>query len=202
METVESFLAQPVEELLDGIASETPAPGGGSVSALVVAMAAGLVALAAGFACAQGDAAAPTAARAAEPRPTTAPLAPGDSAAYEEVLTAMRLPTNLEPEVRNKTIGNALARAAEIPLEIAGRAARASANLVEINLGTTASDPRVAIARARVAAAREAADRALALGPEPASATGSAPGTASCVLPPGSGRSGRASRPRRSPRRP
>lgn len=197
METVESFLAQPVEELLDGIASETPAPGGGSVSALVVAMAAGLVAMAARFSIGPWDEAEATVERADELRRTTAPLAPGDSAAYEEVLTAMRLPTNLEPEVRNKTIGNALARAAEIPLEIAGRAARvaelaaqvaehgnpnlrgdavagallaagaarASANLVEINLGTTASDPRVAIARARVAAAREAADRALALGP-------------------------------------
>ena len=197
METVESYLAQPVEALLDGIASETPAPGGGSVSALVVAMAAALVAMAARFSIGHWDEAEAVAARADELRRTTAPLAPGDSAAYEEVLTAMRLPTNLEPEVRNKTIGNALARAAEIPLEIAGRAARvaklaaqvaeqgnpnprgnavagallaagaarASANLVEINLGTTASDERVAIARARVAAAREAADRALALGP-------------------------------------
>jgi formiminotetrahydrofolate cyclodeaminase len=197
METLESFLAQPVEELLDGIASETPAPGGGSVSALVVAMAAGLVAMAARFSLDHWEGAEQAAARADELRVGTTPLAPGDSAAYEEVLTAMRLPTNLEPEVRNTTIGNALARAAEIPLEIAGRAARvaelaaqvaeygnpnlrgdavagallaagaarASANLVEINLGTTASDERVAIARSRVTAAQEAADRALAVGP-------------------------------------
>jgi methenyltetrahydrofolate cyclohydrolase len=197
METLESFLAQPVDELLDGIASDTPAPGGGSVSALVVAMAAALVAMAARFSLEHWDGAAEAVEQAEALRASATPLAPGDSAAYEEVLTAMRLPKDLEPEVRNTTIGNALARAAEIPLEIAGQAARvaelaatvaergnpnlrgdavagallaagaarASANLVEINLGTTASDERVSRARARAAAANAAAERALATGP-------------------------------------
>jgi formiminotetrahydrofolate cyclodeaminase len=197
METLESFLAQPVDELLEGIASDTPAPGGGSVSALVVAMAAALVAMAARFSLEHWYGAAEAVEQAEALRASATPLAPGDSAAYEEVLTAMRLPKDLEPEVRNTTIGNALARAAEIPLEIAGQAARvaelaatvaergnpnlrgdavagallaagaarASANLVEINLGTTASDERVSRARARAAAANAAAERALATGP-------------------------------------
>ena len=197
METLESFLAQPVDELLEGIASDTPAPGGGSVSALVLAMAAALVAMAARFSLEHWDGAAEAVEQAEGLRASATPLAPGDSAAYEEVLTAMRLPKDLEPEVRNTTIGNALARAAEIPLEIAGQAARvaelaatvaergnpnlrgdavagallaagaarASANLVEINLGTTASDERVSRARARAAAANAAAERALATGP-------------------------------------
>jgi formiminotetrahydrofolate cyclodeaminase len=197
METLESFLAQPVDELLEGIASDTPAPGGGSVSALVVAMAAALVAMAGRFSLEHWDGAAEAVRQAEGLRASATPLAPGDSAAYEEVLTAMRLPKDLEPEVRNTTIGNALARAAEIPLEIAGQAARvaelaatvaergnpnlrgdavagsllaagaarAAANLVEINLGTTASDERVSRARARAAAANAAAERALATGP-------------------------------------
>jgi formiminotetrahydrofolate cyclodeaminase len=197
METLESFLAQPVDELLEGIASDTPAPGGGSVSALVVAMAAALVAMAGRFSLEHWDGAAEAVEQAEGLRASATPLAPGDSAAYEEVLTAMRLPKDLEPEVRNTTIGNALARAAEIPLEIAGQAARvaelaatvaergnpnlrgdavagsllaagaarAAANLVEINLGTTASDERVSRARARAAAANAAAERALATGP-------------------------------------
>lgn len=197
VETLDSFLAQRVDELLEEIATDTPAPGGGSVAALVVAMAAGLAAMAARFSLEHWDEAAGAVEQADALRASAIPLAPGDSAAYEEVLTAMRLPKNLEPEVRNKTIGNALARAAEIPLEIAGQAAqvaelaalvaehgnpnlrgdavaaallasaaaRAAANLVEINLGTTASDERIARARSRVAAAAEAAERALALDP-------------------------------------
>ena len=58
-------------------------------------------------------------------RERVTPLAPGDGQAYAEVLAALRLPTDLEPEVRNEAIGNALARAAEIPLAIAGEGARA-----------------------------------------------------------------------------
>jgi methenyltetrahydrofolate cyclohydrolase len=195
--TVEAFLRQRLGEFLDTIAAETPAPGGGSVAGLVAAMAAGLVAMAARFSAASWPDAAAVVTRADELRRRLAPLAPRDSEAYEEVLTATRLPNDLEPEVRNAAVGNALARAAEIPLEIAREASevaalgalvaergnpnlrgdavagavlaaaavRASAKLVEINLGTTATDGRIALAREHVAAADEAAARALAAGP-------------------------------------
>jgi methenyltetrahydrofolate cyclohydrolase len=194
--TVTDFLAQPLEELLEEIASDKPAPGGGAVAAIVVAMAAGLVAMAARFSR-EWEEADEVCERADALRRRVAPLAPADAAAFEEVLTAMRLPKHLEPEVRNTAIGNALARAAEIPLEIAKEAsevavlgalaaekgnpnlrgdavaatflahaaARVAANLVTINLGTTERDERVARAREHVAAAEEAVERALAVGP-------------------------------------
>ncbi|MBA2537004.1 MAG: cyclodeaminase/cyclohydrolase family protein [Actinobacteria bacterium] len=122
MLTVETFLGQSIEKLLDDIASETPAPGGGAVAAVVVAMAAGLVAMAARFSQKHWPDASGVVERAEALRRRVAPLAPADAQAYEEVLTAFRLPKDLEPEVRNTTIGNALARAAEIPLEIAKEA--------------------------------------------------------------------------------
>jgi formiminotetrahydrofolate cyclodeaminase len=118
-----TFLDARFEQLLDEIAAETPAPGGGSVSALVAAVAAGLVAMAARYSKQQWDGAGDAAGRAEQLRAHVAPLADADAAAYEEVLTAMRLPRHLEPEVRNEAIEHALSRAADIPLVIAEAAA-------------------------------------------------------------------------------
>lgn len=120
--TVAEFLDQRLTELLDDIASETPAPGGGAVAGVVVAMAAGLVAMAARFSEKHWEHAPGVVERAEALRRRCAPLAPADAQAYEEVLTAFRLPKDLEPEVRNAAIDHALARAAEIPLEIAKEA--------------------------------------------------------------------------------
>jgi formiminotetrahydrofolate cyclodeaminase len=120
--TVETFLDQRLEDLLEAIASDEPAPGGGAVAGVVVAMAAGLVAMAARFSLERWPDAAAVVERADTLRRRVTPLAPADSQAYEEVLAAMRLPKTLEPEVRNAAIGSALARAAEIPLEIAKEA--------------------------------------------------------------------------------
>ncbi len=182
--------------LLDEIAAETPAPGGGSVAAFVVAMAASLVAMAGRFSKRHWDGAGDTVGRAEQLRAHVTPLAHADALAYEEVLTAMRLPKDLEPEVRNRAIGNALSRAADIPLLIAEAAAdvaelgalvalrgnpnlradaaaatlfaesaaRASANLVAVNLSMTADDPRLTRARQLVEAAAASSQRALAAG--------------------------------------
>jgi formiminotetrahydrofolate cyclodeaminase len=179
------------EELLDTIAAETPAPGGGSVAAFVTEMAASLAAMAARFAR-DWDGAAGAVAQAETLRHRAAPLAGEDAVAYENVLTAMRMPTELEPEVRNTLIGETLSRAADVPLEIAecaasvaelaaeisvcgnpnlrgdaaaasilaSAAARAAANLVEINLSTVEGDDRVERARAIVRSAEAAAARA------------------------------------------
>ena len=197
MSTVETFLGQRLEEFLDAIASDEPAPGGGAVAAVVVAMAAGLVAMAARFSLERWADAAGVVERADALRRRVAPLGPADSQAYGDVLTAMRLPKDVKPEVRDTTLANALARAAEIPLTIAKEAsevavlaalvaengnpnlrgdavagavlaeggARAAANLVAINLGTSAPDERVDRAREHVATAAAAAERALAAGP-------------------------------------
>ncbi|MGH3011762.1 MAG: cyclodeaminase/cyclohydrolase family protein [Gaiellaceae bacterium] len=121
----------PFEELLDTIAAETPAPGGGSVAALVTEMAASLAAMAARFAH-DWDGAAGAIAQAETLRHRAAPLAVEDAVAYENVLTAMRMPKDLEPEVRNTLIGETLSRAADVPLAIAECAATVAELAAEI----------------------------------------------------------------------
>jgi formiminotetrahydrofolate cyclodeaminase len=124
VESVDEFLSQPVSALLDEVASERPAPGGGSVAALAVALAAGLAAMAARISTAHRDGAAATVEEADALRAHAAPLAPADARAYEQVLIALRLPEDLEPEVREEALANALGRAADLPLEIARAGAR------------------------------------------------------------------------------
>jgi len=194
MTNVDPFLGLPTGQLLNEIASEKPAPGAGSVTALVVAMAAGLVAMAARLSRDEWPAAASVVERAEDIRGRVAPLAAADAAAFEDVLIAMRLPRHLEEEVREAAIDNALVRAAEVPLQIAREAAeiaelgalvaergnqrvrgeavtgsllaasagRAAANLVTINRGADQGDERIGQARALVASAETAAERAVA----------------------------------------
>ena len=125
------YADMPFEELLDTIAAETPAPGGGSVAAFVAEMAASLAAMAARFAH-DWDGAAGAVAQAETLRHRAAPLADEDAVAYENVLTAMRMPQELEPEVRNTLIGETLSRAADVPLAIAECAASVAELAAEI----------------------------------------------------------------------
>lgn len=148
----------PFEELLDTIAAETPAPGGGSVAAFVTEMAASLAAMAARFAH-DWDGAGGAVAQADTLRHRAAPLAVEDAIAYENVLTAMRMPKELESEVRNTLIGETLSRAADIPLMIAQTAADVACLASEIavcgnpNLrGDAAAAAILAASAARVAA--------------------------------------------------
>lgn len=148
----------PFEELLDTIAAETPAPGGGSVAAFVTEMAASLAAMAARFAH-DWEGAAGAVAQAETLRHRAAPLAIEDAVAYENVLTAMRMPKELEPEVRNTLIGETLSRAADVPLAIAVTAADVAELASEIavagnpNLrGDAAAAALLAAGAARVAA--------------------------------------------------
>jgi formiminotetrahydrofolate cyclodeaminase len=148
----------PFEELLDTIAAETPAPGGGSVAAFVTEMAASLAAMAARFAH-DWDGAAGAVAQAETLRHRAAPLAGEDAIAYETVLTAMRMPRELEPEVRNTLIGETLSRAADVPLQIAECAASVAELAAETavsgnpNLrGDAAAAALLAASAARVAA--------------------------------------------------
>ena len=153
-----AYTDMPFEELLDTIAAETPAPGGGSVAAFVTEMAASLAAMAARFAH-DWDGAAGAVAQAETLRHRAAPLATEDAVAYENVLTAMRMPEELEPEVRNTLIGETLSRAADIPLLIAETAADAAELASEIavhgnpNLrGDAAAASLLAASAVRVAA--------------------------------------------------
>ena len=123
MDGLEAFDALRLDELLDEIASEKPAPGAGSVAALAVAMGAGLAAMAARLsldvwvgapdAIEEADA---IRRRATHARARGRPRVRGgaDRAAA---------PGGARAAVREAAVSNALARAAEIPLEIAGQAA-------------------------------------------------------------------------------
>src|SRR6266508_1714015 len=178
------LLDAPLRDFLDTISGEGPAPGGGSVAAIVVAMASKEAWPEAGGAVAQAETF----------RARAAPLAEADAEAYIEAVTVLRARDGLEPRYRDLKLRAALERAAEIPMRIAeagsdvaslaalltengntevrGDAAaaavlaeggtRAAAKLVEINLGATEDDPRVRHVRLLVDVAAEAADRALA----------------------------------------
>jgi formiminotetrahydrofolate cyclodeaminase len=167
-----------IDTLLDALAAEEPAPGGGSAAAIVGAMAAALCAKVARF---SGDGGAVAQAEALRRRLTT--LAAEDAAAFAAALTELR-------ERRDDfDLGRALALAADVPLRIAeaaadvaelgaslaergkadlqpdaraasvlaAAAARASALLVEANLGAAPGDERVGRARGLADGAEAAA---------------------------------------------
>jgi formiminotetrahydrofolate cyclodeaminase len=174
-----------LDALLDAVAARTPAPGGGSVSALTVALAAGLVEMAARFSDGLWPDAGAAAARCALMRERAVALASEDAAAYEAVLAA-----------RDAEAAKALEHAAEVPLELAKlaadvaalaadaarhgnpnlrgdaaagaalaeAAARAAAHLVAINLRARPEDVRPARAAGFSAEAADAAARAFAAG--------------------------------------
>jgi methenyltetrahydrofolate cyclohydrolase len=112
-----------VAGFVEQVADETPVPGGGPVAAVVTAMAAGLVAMVARISRKHWEGAAGAVAQAEVLRARAAPLADEDAEAYESVLAAMRMPKEVEPEVRNAVLGSALSRAADAPLRIAETAA-------------------------------------------------------------------------------
>ncbi len=118
-----SYLDQPLGHFLDGLASRSPAPGGGAAAATAVAMAAGLVGMAARFSGEGMEGAADQAARADALRERAAPLAGRDAEAYGQVVAAYRLPREPDPEARRERIRETLRAAAEVPAEVAEVAA-------------------------------------------------------------------------------
>lgn len=112
------FSEQSISELCDTVAAETSAPGGGSVAAIAGALAASLVAMGARFSD-QWEDAAGAVAQAEALRARLLPLADEDANAYENFLLARRMSRDVEPEVRDAAIGDALSRAADVPLAIA-----------------------------------------------------------------------------------
>jgi methenyltetrahydrofolate cyclohydrolase len=113
-------LEEPVERFLDRIASAEPAPAGGSVAAVAVAMAAGLVAMAARLAH-EWPKAPEVVERAEALRSRMATLALADEDAYAKVIEALRLPT--DSPSRDAEVEAALSGAAEVPLAVAEAAA-------------------------------------------------------------------------------
>ena len=114
-----AFSSQTVDELCATVAAEVSAPGGGSVAAIVTGLAASLAAMAARFSEQQWEDAPGAVAQAEALRARSLPLADADAAAYESYLAALHLPRELEPQARDAAIGEALSRAADVPLAIA-----------------------------------------------------------------------------------
>jgi methenyltetrahydrofolate cyclohydrolase len=113
------FSSQSVGEFCDTVAADTSAPGGGSVAAITGALAASLAAMAARFSKEQWEDAAGAVAQAEALKVRLLPLAEEDSRAYENVLLALQMPKEVDEEVRDAAIGDALSRAADVPMAIA-----------------------------------------------------------------------------------
>jgi glutamate formiminotransferase/formiminotetrahydrofolate cyclodeaminase len=116
---------------LDALAAGTPTPGGGAAAAFAGAMAAGLAAMVARLTVgkkkyAEVEADMNSIVEAAERlRADLAAAAPDDSAAYEAVMAAMRLPKETEAQqaARAEAIERATVGATDVPLRVARAAA-------------------------------------------------------------------------------
>jgi methenyltetrahydrofolate cyclohydrolase len=126
------FLDESVASFCDTVAAETSAPGGGSVAAVAGGMAAALAAMAARFSREQWEDAAGVAAQAEALKARLLPLADQDARAYENVLLALRMSKEVEPEVRDLAIGDALSKAADVPMAIAEASADVAALAAEL----------------------------------------------------------------------
>ena len=127
--TTSEYLDLPLGEFLDLVASGNPAPGGGSVAAVAVALAAGLSGMAARLSA--GQLADGLAERADAARLRVAPLARIDAESYERVLDAYR---ESDSETRRERVSDALSGATDVPLavaEVGNEVAGIAARLVE-----------------------------------------------------------------------
>jgi methenyltetrahydrofolate cyclohydrolase len=129
--TTSEYLDLPLKAFLDLVASGGPAPGGGSVAAIAVALAAGLSGMAARLSAGQLADADELARRADVARRRVAPLARIDAESYGRVLDAYGEP---DSETRRMRVSDALSGATDVPLaiaEIGNEVAGIAARLVE-----------------------------------------------------------------------
>ena len=129
--TVSEYLDLPLGAFLDLVARGNPAPGGGSVAAVAVALAAGLSGMAARLSAGQLADAEGLADRADVAMRRVAPLARIDAESYGRVLDAYREP---DAETRRERVSDALSGATDVPLavaEIGNEVAGIAAQLVE-----------------------------------------------------------------------
>ena len=135
-------------------------PGGGFVSAVAVAMAAGLVAMAARRSLEVWPEAKGAVAQAEALRARVTPLAERNAAAYSEAVATLRdKDSSAAPDRRDEAIADALDRAAGVPLQIGEAASDVgslAALLVERGEGSVRADAATAALLAQ-AGARAAA---------------------------------------------
>jgi formiminotetrahydrofolate cyclodeaminase len=192
MSASDDYLNYRLEDFLDEIASATPVPGGGFVAGITVAMAAGIVSMAARLSEDWPERRGASA-QAETLRTRATELASTNAEAYAKAIAALA-GREERHRTRDETMGDALARAADVPLAIGDAAtavaalaaevadhgdarfradcavaaslavagARGAAVLVEVNLGTTGGDERMVRAQAQVQEAAGSLERALA----------------------------------------
>jgi methenyltetrahydrofolate cyclohydrolase len=161
-----SLIKLTVEDFIEQLASPNPTPGGGSASALAGAMAAAMVEMVCNltvgrekFRDVEEDLKV-VLARAGELREQLLAAVDEDTAAYDEVSQAYKMPrdTDQEKAARTAAIQKALQYATQVPLKVA-QAAMETSQLAQIALEksnpSVASDARVA--RVLADAAREGA---------------------------------------------
>lgn len=119
----DALLTLRLDELLERTAERAPTPGGGSVAAISGALAAALVAKAARGSRATWEDAGGAAAQARALGHRLAVLAEADSEAFAEALDALSGGGESSGDGRDALLAERLARAAEVPLEIAAAAA-------------------------------------------------------------------------------
>jgi formiminotetrahydrofolate cyclodeaminase len=149
-----------VGEFLDELAAARPAPGGGSAAALAVAFAAALCAMTAELSARQLAQAPQLAAEARALLHRAAPLAQADADAYGGVLAALRAPGQPDERQRQEQVSAALARASEVPLEVAelgGRVAALAADVAGRGNPAVRGDALAAVQLAAAAAQTAAA---------------------------------------------
>src|SRR6266513_966300 len=170
-----------LRDFLDEIAGEGRTPGGGSVAALVTAMAAGLLAKVARGSVETWPDAAGIAAQAESLRARAAPLAQADAEQYEAALLARGQSGEGQGVRQDFAIAQAAGDVAQLALTVAqsgdaalwadavtaallaAAAAKAAAELVAVNLTASAGDRRVLEAAKVAEEAARAAEAARAV---------------------------------------
>jgi len=179
--------ALPLQDLLDELASDEPAPAGGSAAAAAVAMAAALVEMGARRSTSWEDAAG-VAAQARSIRLRAVPLVQSDADAYAASLAALAAVDEAPGPGRDEAIASALTGAADVALAIAeaGTDAAYLAELVADRGEPSGRDDAqaaaiLAEAGTRVAAALVAANLMTAEGDQRESAAATCARTAAMV---------------------
>lgn len=153
-----------LREFVDELSSDSPAPGGGSVSALAASMAAGLAAMVAvlshtkkGFES-KHDALDRIAVRGQQLKDQLLAAVDADTAAFDALLDAMRMPkgTDEEKAARDAALADATVGAAEVPLgvlETCPEVIELCREIASIGLQASLSDAGVGAQMGRAAAA-------------------------------------------------
>lgn len=143
--------ATPVEVFLDALASDAPTPGGGAVAALAGASGAALISMVCNLTIGKTgyeeveERMRGVLDEAEASRTVLLDLADRDAAAFGSVMAAFKMPkeTDAERAVRSQAIQEGYSAAAEVPLDIARRAAELmelAREVTEIGNANAASD--------------------------------------------------------------